>query len=385
MNDPKEAVASTLKVSLTRPWFTDEEPKLAAEVVASEWLIFGPRVAEFERRFAEMVGTKHAIAVNSGSSALLVALQAAGVGRDDEVISPNMTFISTATSCMYLGGKPVLADIDLDQYYNIKVDDIEKRITPRTKAIVPVHYAGHTANMDEIMDIAERHGLFVLEDAAEAHLATYRGGALSGALGHAAIFSFTPSKPMTTGEGGMITTNDDEIAEKCRLIRNFGDPTRFQWDYLGFNFRMPEVMGAIGMAQLDKLPETIRRRHAVAKAYTEAFADISDLLYFPQSRHPSDINFQLYTTRLNLDALTISRDEYIDLMMERGVSTRLYYPCLHRQKVFAGLVKNDDAEYPDTVAYAASAVSLPISAVLTQEEQSLVIEATRDVLTKHRR
>jgi len=385
VNDPKEILAPRLQVPLSRPWFSELEPRAAFEVVESGWLIFGPRVAEFERRFAEIIGVRHAIAVNSGSSALLVVQAAAGIGPGDEVIVPDMTFVSTATSSMFLGARPVFADIDLDHYYNIKVDDIKRRITPKTKAIIPVHYAGHTADMDTIMSIAEKHGLTVIEDAAEAHLSTYRGGPLAGSLGHAAVFSFTPSKPMTTGEGGMITTDDDELAERCRLIRNFGDTDRFKWDLLGFNFRMPEVMGAVGLLQLDRLSAAVEKRRQLAENYSQVFADLSDLVFTPQSRHPTDINYQLYTTCLNVDALNIDRDTFIALMMERGVSTRLYYPCLHRQRVFAQFQCLDDASYPEAVEYARTAVSLPIFPTMTEAEQSLVIDSVQDILLRHRR
>ncbi|RPJ79544.1 MAG: DegT/DnrJ/EryC1/StrS family aminotransferase, partial [Alphaproteobacteria bacterium] len=332
MNDPKERMNKNLKVPLAKPWFSDEEPQAAYDVVKSKWIIFGPRTEEFERQFASMIGVKHAVAMNSGSSALLVAQAAAEIGYDDEVIVPNMTFVSTASSCMYLGAKPVFADINLSTYC-IDVNGIEKHITPKTKAIIPVHYAGQTADMDEILKIARKHGLMVIEDAAEAHLSEYNG-AKCGGIGEMAIFSFTPSKPMTTGEGGMITTNNDELAERCRLIKNFGDTAKFQWDILGFNFRMPEVMGAMGLAQLKKLHEAIRIRREIAGKYTQALSDLYQVIT-PYIRKPEDINFQIYTIRLKLERLAITRDEFIDKLASFGVSARLYYPCLHRQKVFA--------------------------------------------------
>jgi len=380
----KNNVHQELRVPLARPWISEREPLSASQVVKSGWLIAGPQVAEFERRFAQIIGTRHAIAVNSGSSALLVAQAAIGVGAGDEVIVPDMTFISTATSSVFLGARPLFADIDLDHYYTIKVDDIKRCITSKTRAIVPVHYAGHTADMDGIMAIAEKYGLVVIEDAAEAHLSTYHGGPIAGSIGHAAIFSFTPSKPMTTGEGGMITTDDDELAERCRLIRNFGDTDRFRWDILGFNFRMPEVMGAIGVLQLDILNQAVQRRRQLAGNYTQAFADLDGLVITPRARHPTDTNYQLYTIRLNVKALDIDRDTFIALMAERRISTRLYYPCLHRQRVFAGS-QCDDADFPEAVEYASTAVSLPIYPTMTDTEQSLVIDSVREILTQHHR
>lgn len=378
MNDPKENAMVALKVPLARPWFDEAEAAAAAEVVASGWVIFGPRTEEFERRFAAAIGAKHAIAVNSGSSALLVAMAALGIGPGDEVIVPDMTFVSTATAAMYLGARPVFVDINLENYC-IDVAKIESAVTPRTKAMVPVHFAGHTAGMDEILAVAHRRGIPVLEDAAEAHLSQYKGGKFAGTLGQIGIFSFTPSKPMTTGEGGMVVTDDDRLAEKCRLVRNFGDTDRFRWDVLGFNFRMAEVMGAIGCCQLDKLAESVRRRREIAARYTRLLAALP-AVQPPRYRRIEDINFQLYTIRLDLAQLRITRDEVIARMAERGVSTRLYYPPLHGQKVFAALGTRPDSEFPNTIAYAKSALSLPIFPTMSEEEQDYVVGALGEVL-----
>lgn len=367
-----------MKIPLARPWFTEEEPQAAYDVVKSLWIIYGPRTMEFERQFAAMMGVKHAIAVNSGSTALLVAQAAVGIGSGDEVIVPNMTFITTATSCMYLGIKPVFADINLS-VYGIEPEDIKRKITEKTKAIIPVHYAGQTADMSKIMDIAEAHDLIVIEDAAEAHLSEYDGRKCGG-IGRIGIFSFTPSKPMTTGEGGMITTDDDEIAERCRMIRNFGDADKFKWNMLGFNFRMPEVMGAIGLAQLKKLKKAVQMRREIALRYTEAFRD-TDAIITPYVRKIEDTNFQLYTIRLRLDMLTITRDQFMEELAKLGVSSRLYYPCLHNQKVFADVSEQTDAEFPNSIEFAETALSLPIYPQLSDREIEYVIKCVQRVLS----
>jgi perosamine synthetase len=382
VNDIKEIANPGLKVPLARPWFDEREPAAAEAVVASKWLIFGPKVKEFEERFAAMHDAKHGIAVNSGSSALLVAMWALGVGPGDEVIAPDMTFVSTATSAIFLGATPVLCDIER-RHHNMCPVDLERRITERTRCIVPVHYAGHSVDMDAILAIADKHGIPVLEDAAEAHLAKF-GGRPVGALGKAGIFSFTPSKPMTTGEGGMILTNDDDVAEKCRLFRNFGDTDKFAWDFLGFNFRMPEVMGAIGLHQLDKLPAAVAERREIAARYTAAFAD-EPAIVPPNPRGPEDINFQLYTLLLDIDQLTISRDDVIAAMQAAGVSTRLYYPPMHRAKVFAPYAPGTDADFPETVRYAERSLSLPIYPGLTGEQQDAVISALLTTVAGARR
>jgi perosamine synthetase len=237
--------------------------------------------------------------------------------------------------------------------------------------------------MDDIVEIAKANNLFVLEDAAEAHLAEYKGNKV-GAIGDIGIFSFTPSKPMTTGEGGMITTDDDELAEKCRLIKNFGDVDKFKWDILGFNFRMPEVMGAIGLVQLDKLDDAIKARRNIASAYTAEF-EKTDAIVTPFVRHEKDINFQLYTIRLDLARLAVTRDQFADELAQRGVSSRLYYPSLHDQRVFEDICDQNDEEFPHTMEYCESALSLPIFPGLSDEEINQVIESVCDVAEKYRR
>ncbi len=379
---PGSDVTAEATIPLAEPWFDDREPARAADVVASRWLISGPVVEEFERRFATMHGAAHGVAVNSGSSALLVAMAALGVGPGTEIVAPDMTFVSTASAAMFLGATPVFADIE-PVHHNLDPARIEERITPRTRAIVPVHYAGHAADMTAILEVAGAHGVPVLEDAAEAHLSR-AGDRHVGSIGAAGIFSFTPSKPMTTGEGGMILTNDADIADACRLFRNFGDTGKFRWDRLGFNFRMPEAMGAIGLAQLDKLEAAVAARHRIASRYTAAFAGEPALLP-PRHAAPEATNYQLYTMRLDLDRITVERDEFIDRLAARGVSARLYYPPLHRAGVFADLGDHDDADFPETLRFAASALSLPIYPGLTEDQQERVVRSVLDVAAEVRR
>jgi perosamine synthetase len=287
------------------------------------------------------------------------------------------------TSAVRLGATPVFADITLTDY-NLDAELVERLVTSKTRAIVPVHYAGHTADMDLLGDIARRHGLKILEDAAEAHLARYKGGKFAGTIGDAGIFSFTPTKPMTTGEGGMIVTDDDEIAERCRLIRNFGDRGKFDWDAMGFNYRLNEVASAIGRCQLAKLDEIIAMRRTKAQRYDEGFAGC-DLIHIPWVRGPEDSNYQLYTIRLAVDRLRASRDAIIAALTEQGVSTRLYYPALHRQGVFRRFGPFDDGRYPNALAFEQSALSLPIYTGLAAEEQEYIIDTIPKVLAAYRK
>lgn len=380
MTDSMGKTINGQKVPLSKPWFDERESRAAFDVVKSGWVIFGPKVEEFEEKFAKNFEVKHAVAVNSGSSALLVAMAALGIQADDEVIVPNMTFVSTATAAMWLGAKPVFADIQLDNYC-MSHAELEKLVTPKTRAIVPVHYAGQSAEMGPILEFAKAKGIPVLEDAAESHLARYQGGQFSGTLGDIGIFSFTPTKPMVTGEGGMIVTHRSDLAERCRLIRNFGDTGKFCWDSLGFNFRMPEVNAAMGLLQLEKLPENIRCRRRIAQCYTDAFAE-EEIIICPWYRQIEDMNFQLYTIRFRLEALRLSRDEIMDALFARGISSRLYYPELHKQKVFERYGTFQDSDYPNTIEFSRSALSLPIFPGLEEEEQVYVVENLLDVVRK---
>lgn len=371
-----------INIPLARPWFDEEEARVAAKVVSSRWLIFGKETEEFEKEFAKTIGVKYAIAVNSGSSALLVALAALGVKYKDEVIVPNMTFVSTASAAIFLGAIPVFADIELKTYC-IDYKDIERRITSRTKVIIPVHYAGQSAQMDQILALAKRHKLIVLEDAAEAHLSEYNGKKC-GVLGDTGIFSFTPTKPMTTGEGGMIVTNNEKLARRCRLIKNFGDTDKFKWNMLGFNFRMPEIMGAMGRVQLKKLHRAIEIRRRIGLKYNDGLKG-EERIILPYIRNLRDHNFQLYTIRLNLDALRIIRDEFIYKLSQRGISSRLYYPTLHNQKVFKSLRKINGSIYPNSVEFARTALSLPIYPDLTASQVNYIINSILDIIRKYKR
>lgn len=371
------------RIPLARPWFDDAEVAAAADVVRSGQLCQGPQTEAFEAEFAAKMNVRHAVAVSNGSVALLVALEALGIAGGDEAIVPDMTFISTVTSAVRLGAAPVFGDITLTDY-NLDANLVERLVTPKTKVIVPVHYAGQVADMDALVDIARRHDLKILEDAAEAHLARYKGGKYAGTIGDAGIFSFTPTKPMTTGEGGMIVTDNDEVADRCRLIRNFGDRGKFNWDAMGFNYRLNEIASAIGRCQLAKLDEIIAMRRAKARRYDAGFADC-DLIHIPWLRGPEDSNYQLYTIRLAVDRLDVSRDAIIAELTERGISTRLYYPALHRQGVFRPFGPQDDRRFPNALEFERSALSLPIFSGLSGDEQEYIIETLPAVLAAHRK
>jgi dTDP-4-amino-4,6-dideoxygalactose transaminase len=320
-------------IPIARPLVGEEEKRAVLEVLESGQLAQGSRTEAFERAFAAYIGTTHAVAVNSGTAALIVALQAAGVGAGDEVITSPFSFIATATSIIACGAKPVFVDVDP---FDLNLDPalIEAAITPRTKAVMPVHLYGHPARITEIQQICERHGLALVEDAAQAHGAEHQGRRV-GTFG-AGCFSFYPTKNMTTGEGGIITTNDDGIAKAARIIRNHGQERRYYHEHFGLNWRMTDLSAAIGLVQLGHLEDWNRARIANAEALT---ARIKQLELPPGSvttppARPGDRHvYHQYTVRIARD-----RDGVQARLQERGVGSAIHYPIpIHQQPIMRDL------------------------------------------------
>jgi dTDP-4-amino-4,6-dideoxygalactose transaminase len=329
----------------------------------------GPRVAELEKRFAEYTGVRHCVATANGTLALMAVFEGLGIGPGDEVVTVSHTFAATANAILSTGANPVFVDVEPDTYL-IDAKGIEAAITPRTRAIVPVHLYGLVADMEMIGAIADRHGLTVVEDACQAHGATYRDRR-AGSFGHGA-FSLYATKNMTTAEGGFITTDDDELADWVRRYRNQGMRARYQFEILGFNYRMTDLNAAIGLVQLDKLPGGIDRRRAIAARYDEAFAGLPITTpIVPEGR--THVYHQYV-----LD-IGPARDEVLAGLKEAGVGADIYYPLpVHRQ----GYIQERGlhAELPVTDRLAAETLALPIYPRLTDDEQTTVIDAVRDVV-----
>lgn len=363
-------------IPIAKPYFTNEEPQAAYDVVASKWLFQGPKVKSFEEKFSDLFNVKHCVAVNSGSSALLIAQMALDVQPNDEVITSDMTFVSSATSCMFLGAKPIFCDISLNDY-NIEPKNIEKKINQNTKVIIPVHYAGQPANMDEIVSLGKKYNIPILEDAAEAHLSEFNSRK-SGTIGDIGIFSFTPSKLMTTGEGGMIVTNNDLLAEKCRYIRNFGDKNKFEWEMLGFNFRMMDINAAIGLVQLKYLPEFIEKRVELANKYINNLKDVDNII-LPKTNKNTIHNYQLFTIRINHNELKNVNLLMIENLKKLGINSRLYYPALHQQNVFKKYGPYNDFEYKNTLVYTNTAFSIPIYPGLSDSNLKKICESIKQI------
>jgi dTDP-4-amino-4,6-dideoxygalactose transaminase len=356
-------------IPIARPDLGQEEIDALADVIRSGMVAQGPRVAELEKRFAEFTGVKHTVATANGTLALMAIFEGLGLGPGDEVITVSHTFAATANAILSTGANPVFVDIEPDTYL-IDAKQIEAAITPRTRAIVPVHLYGLVADMDMIGAIADRHGLTVVEDACQAHGASFRDRK-AGSFGHGA-FSLYATKNMTTAEGGFITTDDDQLADWVRRYRNQGMRARYQFEMLGFNYRMTDLNAAIGLVQLDKLPRGIERRRAVAARYDEAFAGLP--IRTPVTPEGRAHVYHQYNVFIGP-----TRDQVLGAVKEAGVGADIYYPLpVHRQ----GYIQERGlhADLPITDRTAAESMALPIYPSLTEAEQTTVIDAVRDAV-----
>jgi len=352
-------------VNMVKTQIGEEEINAVVEVLRSGMLAQGPKVAEFEKAFAEYIGVKHAIAVSSGTTALHIALMACGIHEGDEVITTPFSFIASANCALYAGALPVFADIN-PQTYNLDVTKIADAITGKTRAIVPVHLYGLPANMEDIVWLANRHGIAVIEDAAQAHGAEINGRK-AGSFGDAACFSLYATKNMMTGEGGMITTNRDDVADAARMLRQHGMRVRYQHEMLGYNFRMTDIAGAIGLAQLAKLGEFNRRRIENAAHLSLLLKDWYVVPFIPDGyRHV----FHQYTIRLPEG---MDREALRARLKEAGFGSEVYYPIpIHLQATFLG--EKGKGLFPVSEEAALRVLSLPIHPAVEKEDLDRMAE-----------
>lgn len=351
-------------ISISKPQIGEEEKQAVLQVLESGQLAQGPKVKEFEERFAAWCGVKYAVATSSGTTALHVALLAHGIGQGDEVITTPFSFIASANCILYAGATPVFADIE-PEYYTLDPVDVERRITPRTRAIIPVHLFGQAADMEALSAIAARHNLAIIEDACQSHGARLNGK-MVGAWG-TACYSFYPTKNMTTIEGGMITTNDEGVAERARLIRNHGSPRRYLHESLGFNFRMTDLQAAIGLAQLPKLDGWNRKRQENAAYLTSGLEDLPGI-HPPRVRPGAEHVFHQYTLR------AAQRDALLERLSARGIGVGVYYPIpIHQQPLYRQMGYQE--KLPVSEAASAEVLSLPVHPALTRAELDEIIAA----------
>ena len=352
-------------IPAAKPIIGEEEREAVDRVLQSGMLAQGPEVAAFESEYSATVQNRHCVAVNSGTSGLHMALEAIDMNDGDEVIVPSFTFAATANAVALTGATPVFVDID-PLTFNIDPKAIEAAITPRTRAIQPVHLYGQPAAMREIMALAKRHDLLVVEDAAQAHLASIDGTPV-GAFGIAGVFSFYPTKNMTSGEGGMITTGSDEVARQCRLLRNQGMERRYENEIVGFNTRMTEIHAAIGRVQLRKLANWTAIRQANAKFLDENLKGVVIPYVAPGAVHV----YHQYTIRL----VGHDRDAFADEMKERGVGSGVYYPTpVHKLPSF-GL----SFDLPETTRACKEVLSIPVHPSLSQGDLETIVSVINSI------
>jgi dTDP-4-amino-4,6-dideoxygalactose transaminase len=360
-------------IPIAKPLIGQEEIDGVMGVLKSGTIAEGPKVKEFEEAFGKYVGAGQAIAVNSGTAALHVALLARGIGKGDEVITTPFTFIATANSVLYTGAKPVFADIE-PETFNIDPADIEKKITKKTKAIIPVDLYGHPADMKAIMDIAADHGLAVIEDACQAHGAQLNGKACgSFDIG---CFSFYPTKNMTTSEGGIITCNDESFAETARMIKSHGSKVRYYHLMLGYNLRMTDIGAAIGLAQLAKVEGFNAARIRNAKLLNEELKGIPGIIT-PSTKPGSRHVFHQYTIRVTGDS-AMTRDGLAEALNKAGIGNSIYYPLpVHRQPLYLGL--GYAASCPVSERMSKEVLSLPVHPSVTESDIKLIGATFKEV------
>ena len=371
-----------------------------AEVVAtlrSGWIGMGPRTIQFERDFAAYTGAKHAIAVNSCTAALHLGLIAAGVGPGDEVITTPLTFAATANVIEHVGARPVFADVDR-RTQNLDPARVAEKITPRTKMIVPVHMLGRAAEMDPLLALAAEHDLKIMEDAAHAVETVYRGRH-AGTIGHFAAFSFYANKNVTTGEGGMLTTDDDDAADHIRRLRLHGISkdawkryssegfTPYELVEPGYKYNMLDLTAALGLGQLRRVEENWRIRERLVSLYNEGLAEIPELTIpaleplEPGDRH----SWHLYTIALDLEGLTLGREAFIDALQARNIGSGIHYTALHMQGYYHERYGYGRGDLPNAEWVSDRTVSLPLSPAMTDRDVEDVIEAVTEIIAAHRR
>ncbi len=377
-----------------RPGLGEEEIAEVADTLRSGWITTGPKVERFTAEFLDYVGGRFGVPVSSATAGLHVSLLALGVGAGDEVVTTPMTFVATLNTIVHCGAVPVLADIDAATL-NIRVEEIERRLTARTKAIVPVHYVGQPVDLDPLLELARDRGIAVLEDAAHAVGAEYKGRRI-GSFPTTSVFSFHPNKNMTTGEGGMIVTDDEAVFERASLLKFHGmdreawkrfaksGSPRYDVAVPGFKYNMMDIQAALGLHQLKRLDGFLAERERLASQYDEALAGLPGLILPQRVSYPVRHAWHLYTPLLDVDRLRIGRDRFMDELKKRNIGTGLHYTAAHEFSYYSARFGWTPDDFPEAHFVSERIVSLPLFPGLTDADQRDVIEAVTEVLAEFR-
>lgn len=377
---------------LAKPTIDEEEINSVVDVLKSGWLTTGPKVKEFEENMQKYIGCKKAVGLTSCTGGLHIALAALGIGPGDEVIVPTYTFAATAHVVAWLGAKPILVDVEKDTF-NIDLNKIEERITKKTKAIIPVHFAGHSCDIDWILKIAKKFNLFVIEDAAHAIGTEYKGKKI-GNFGNATVFSFYVTKTMTTGEGGMVVTNDEKLGNKLKKYSYFGvDKDAFNrysdkgnWYYevvdLGYKYNMDNIQGAMGVEQLKKLDKFIDKRREIAKIYNELLKGV-DGLKIPSEKEYTKHSYHLYPVLIDFERIGISKNEFIEKLREFKIGTSVHFIPLHLHPYYQKKYGYKKGDFPIAEELFEKEISLPMYPGLSNEEIKYIAKTIKEIISKN--
>ena len=372
-----------MRVYLSRPDITEKEIEAVCAVLRTPNLSLGPKLVEFEDSFAKYIGLKRAVAVNSGTSGLFLCMLALGIGQGDEVITTPFSFIASATPVMMAGARPVFVDID-PVSLNIDAAKIESRITDRTKAILPVEVFGDPAGIDKVCEIAQKHNLMVVEDSCEA-LGSALNGKKAGTFGTMSVFGFYPNKQITTGEGGMILTDNDDLADMCVSLRNQGRARNSGWlshERLGYNFRLSDINCALGIVQLSRIEQFKAKRRQVAKWYQEMLAD-DDRLIVPAEPDDCDISWFVFVVRLAEAFTRRQRDRILEAMRGQNIQVSNYFPPVHLQPFMIERFGYKQGDFPVAESVSKSTIALPFYNNLTYDEVAIVCKTLKETLDKN--
>lgn len=376
-------------------WIDEEDIKAVIEVLRSDWITQGPKIAEFEKEFAKYVGGRYAVAVNSGTAALHAACFAAQIEKGDEVITTSITFAASANCVLYQGGTPVFADIKEDTL-NIDPEEIKKKINHKTKALIPVDFTGLPVDLEEVQEIARKYNLIIIEDASHALGATYKGSKI-GSISDITIFSFHPVKHITTGEGGMITTNNKEYYERLKLFRthgitkdkdkllNYDGPWYYEMQELGYNYRLTDFQCALGLSQLKKIDRIIQRRREIVKKYNCEFKDIPEIKIPEINQIDSNPVWHIYMIQLNLDKLKVDRREIFEALRAENIGVNVHYIPVHLQPYYQKRFGYRLGDFPKAENYYSRAITLPVFHKMSDKDIDDVVAVVKKVINYYKK